>query len=160
MATDYIDLDAMAEEAANFEPPAAGEYRAVCVETEVKITSTNKRMIKAEYNIKGGPEDGKKLWNQYVNPIGAKNEPVAKRYFIMGLQAHGITPTGRPDWHDLARRMIGAEVIVKVKRGEWNDQPTANVTSIRKAKPITPGGTPIPAKPGVKPPLIPTALGG
>jgi len=130
MATAYIDLDQLAEEAKSFEPPADGEYRVKCVDAAAKKTSTGKMMLRCEYVIvDAGPEKGKKVWNQYVDPT-TSNE-FAKGFFSRNLKAHGVSG-GKREWGEIAAKMVGANVILTVKRGEYKGRATADVTNVQR----------------------------
>jgi hypothetical protein len=110
---------------ANFEPAKPGVYQCRIEETTVSNTKKGDQMITVTYEIvTPGSEKGKKLWDRIVLTDAAKWK------LDQFLQALGLaTKRKRKGTLDL-EAVIGEQLTVVVKQGEYNGSPTAEVSRV------------------------------
>jgi len=140
-----IPWDEIPSDPEAFAPPPAGVYSAACVKATVETTSTDKIMIKREYEITKGPHAGKKFWDQLVDPAGNIN---AARFFHECLTGHGIAHGSVPSWEALAAKFEGTSVTVTLGQREYEGRVYSDAKNFRleqaSVAPATAGGPPPP----------------
>ena len=117
-------------------PPPVGTYRVKCISADLARTQEhNKEMIKVCYQITAGPQEGKKIWNNFVL---SPESPESLGFLATHLEAHGIDWSEYEEFGDIASALLGCEVQVTITHRDWQGQPRANVQSYNKIK----GGKP------------------
>jgi hypothetical protein len=111
----------------NFEPPPAGTYNCRIDETTMGTTRKGDQMITAVYEITDGQHKGKKLWDRIVLTKAAEWK------LDQFLQALGIASSRKRKGVLDLEEIVGERITVKVKQGEYNGNPTAEVDRVSAA---------------------------
>jgi hypothetical protein len=111
----------------NFEPPPAGTYNCRIDETTMGTTRKGDQMITAVYEIIDGQHKGKKLWDRIVLTKAAEWK------LDQFLQALGVASSKKRKGVLDLEEIVGERLTVKVKQGEYNGNPTAEVDRVSAA---------------------------
>ena len=134
-----IDLNA-------FQPVPKGEYEIRIREAEATIAkSSGREMIKAVFEIVEGPNEGRRIFNNFV---WVKENPNAQRMFFVNMGAFGFDKDyflANPSMEKLANDLTNKPALVKIDHREWNDQLQEDVKSIKPSKrKVSPTGEAVP----------------
>lgn len=121
-------------------------YDVVIEKAQHVTTSTNKPMIKATGIVQGGPNNGRKLFTQYV--LSADNANALK-FFFDHMAAYGLDKTffaGNPSMDLVAQAIIGKsvrfEVGSKVYQGQDRNEVKNTLPPAGGVVPVIGGGGP------------------
>lgn len=116
----WNDLQKAAGEA-GFDPVPAGTYDVVVDTATAKKAGTGKDMISCQFKVKGGPYDGKTVFNQFV--LSPEN-PNALAFFFRHMAAMGLGEAyfaSNPQLERVAADLQGRECRITVSIREWNE---------------------------------------
>lgn len=153
----WNDLLKVADEA-GFTPLPIGDYDVIVAEATVKGTNGGKDSIVVQFQVTTGPQQGRKIRNQFT--ISPEN-PNAVGFFFRHMAALGLPReyfAQSPTLPQVAQALLNRPCRIKVSHREWSGQVRDNVDAINPAQPtgfVVPGMTPGVAAPAV--PAIPNA---
>lgn len=135
-----IDFNAAMSQAKNasFEPLPDGNYNLVCLEATASESQTGKPMIKAKYQVEDGPNQGKKVWNNYT--FSADNDN-ALAFFFQHMGFHGLDHSffaQNPAWETVASSLQGRRIQVTLGQREFQGTIRNDVKKIMPPSGATP----------------------
>jgi hypothetical protein len=142
-----------AKQAGGGEPLPDGPYAVVVIEATPSVSSTQKPMIKAKYQVEVGPHAGRKIFDQFV--FSADNDN-ALSFFFQHMGFFGLDEAffaQSPSWEQVAATLMGRRITVELGMRMWDGQMRNEVKKYRPAGAGMDAGTMVPgAIPGYAPP--------
>lgn len=124
------DYDALGDELVGRIP--VGDHNATVVAARSRTSASGKGQIGLTLEIDEGPEAGTKVDDLLT---WSPESEVARRIMSSALAMMGATSDwikeNRANMADVAERVTGARVAIRVKEGEFNGMPQARVSYIR-----------------------------
>lgn len=137
------------------QPVPPGNYDVKVIEASAGQSSTGKLMYKVRYEIQGGPQHGRKVYNNITLTNDGGN---ALRMFFVNMKSHGLDEAYfamNPSPETVAGALVGRQVSITIEHEPYRGVMREQVRSVRPPAGIAAGlGAPA-AGPGVGQPIAP-----
>lgn len=113
----------------------AGEYVAVCVDSQMRESKSGNTYLQMEWRIQGGEFANRAIWSRHmINDHGAAGQIARNAMDALERATGVIKPADSSMFHDIAVRIA---VVVKAGKGDYG--PTNEITNFmpaRTSKPV------------------------